>query len=279
MRTRRRWVVVTGASSGIGAATVAMLQERGFLVIAAERRARRRPVPGVEAVRLDVTRQRSVDAAATGIRRLVRSDGLHGLVNAAGLALAAPLEWTTPAEFDALFAVNVVGVFRVTHALLPLLRRGAGRIVNVSSGAGLVTAPFTAAYSASKFALESLSDGLRMELSRVGVQVSVVQPGPVATPLWPRLEAQMRRTARATPAARRGPYARAWPAFRRELARQRRESVSARLVAEEIVDALSAERAAARPAPSADLLALRALPEHARDELLLAAWGLTGPEP
>ncbi|MBE2250057.1 MAG: SDR family NAD(P)-dependent oxidoreductase [Myxococcus sp.] len=283
MKTPSDWVVVTGASSGIGAASLDALVQRGFGVFAGVRRDRaagallaaygRRVVP----VRLDVTKEGDVLGLVERLRRGLRARRLHGLVNAAGLAFAAPLEWTQPADLARLLEVNVTGVFRVTRAALPRLRADRGRVVNVSSGAGQLTAPGTAAYSASKFALESLSDGLRMELSSAGVHVSLIEPGPVATPLWTRLEAQMLRAERAASPSSRAAWKEPWAQVRARLAQARALAAPASAVADLVVEALTAERPRARysETPKAELVAAYAMDDAERDRQTLLAWGLT----
>jgi NAD(P)-dependent dehydrogenase (short-subunit alcohol dehydrogenase family) len=110
-------------------------------------------------------------------------------VNNAGIAVAGPVEEVSLARLRAVLEINVVGAVATTQALLPLLRAGRGRIINVSSVSGRIAAPFLGAYAASKFALEALSDSLRVELAPWGLAVVLVQPGPVATPIWVKGEA------------------------------------------------------------------------------------------
>ncbi len=283
MKTPSDWVLVTGASSGIGAASVDALVRRGFGVFAGVRRGSDEKVlvaaHGVRVVpvRLDVRKDRDMVALVERLRRGLRARRLHGLVNAAGIAFAAPLEWTSPADLSRLLELNVTGVFRVTRAVLPRLRRDGGRIVNVSSGAGQVTAPGTAAYSASKFALESLSDGLRLELASAGVRVSVIEPGPVATPLWERLEAQMTRAERSASAASRAAWKAPWEQVRGVLSQARALAVPAASVAEVVVEALTADvpRARYSSTPKAELLATLEMDEADRDRQTLIDWGLT----
>jgi NAD(P)-dependent dehydrogenase (short-subunit alcohol dehydrogenase family) len=190
-------VVVTGASKGIGRATAALMAARGFRVFVgvrtdADAQTLARMSARISPLRLDVTSDAEVEAAARTVAAAA-PHGLAGLVNNAGLVVAGPLEALPMDEIRYQFEVNVFGVLRVTRAFLPLLRSARGRIVNVSSINGRVVVPFVAPYAASKFALEALSDGLRMELARQGIHVSVVQPGAVATPIW---ETSVRRAQR-----------------------------------------------------------------------------------
>ena len=133
---------------------------------------------GTEEVLLDVTDAGAIEAAAAGVERL------EGLVNNAGIAVAAPLELLPPAELRRQLEVNLVGQLAVTQAFLPAIRGARGRIVFVGSIAGRSALPFLGAYAMSKFALEALSDSLRLELAPDGIAVSIVEPGTIATPIW-----------------------------------------------------------------------------------------------
>jgi NAD(P)-dependent dehydrogenase (short-subunit alcohol dehydrogenase family) len=183
-------VLVTGASTGIGRATVLALAKRGAQVYAGVRRSAdadsltREGGPNVRPLLLDVTVPDAIDAA----RDILSSSGapLTGLVNNAGFALAGPLELVAPAELRRQFDVNFFGALALTQALLPQLRAARGRIVNVSSIGGKFAAPFVGAYAASKFALEAASDALRLELRPFGVAVILIEPGAVRTPIWQR---------------------------------------------------------------------------------------------
>jgi NAD(P)-dependent dehydrogenase (short-subunit alcohol dehydrogenase family) len=172
-------VLVTGASSGIGAACAERLVRKGWRVLAGVRRDGDAP-EGAEEVLLDVTDPDQIRAAAA------RTDELQGLVNNAGIAVAGPLELLPVEEFRRQLEVNVTGQVAVTQALLPALRRGRGRIVFIGSIAGKSALPFLGAYAASKHALEAIADSLRIELSPWGIEVTIVEPGSIRTPIWTR---------------------------------------------------------------------------------------------
>jgi NAD(P)-dependent dehydrogenase (short-subunit alcohol dehydrogenase family) len=172
-------VLVTGASSGIGKACAARLARKGWRVLAGVRRAGDAP-SGTEEVLLDVTDAGQIQAVAD------RVDELHGLVNNAGIAVAGPLEFLPLEQFRHQLEVNVTGQVAVTQALLPALRRGRGRIVFIGSIAGKSALPFLAAYAASKHALEAVADSLRIELAPWGIDVTIVEPGSIKTPIWTR---------------------------------------------------------------------------------------------
>lgn len=176
-------VVVTGSSSGIGEATALHLHILGFEVFAGVRKqedAERLRAQGLEPLHLDVTDQESIGAARTVVGDLP----LAGLVNNAGVAISGPLEFVPIDELRRQLEVNLIGQVAVTQALLPALRSGRGRIVNMSSIGGRVALPLMSPYSASKFALEALSDSLRRELGGQGIRAIVVEPGGVKTPIW-----------------------------------------------------------------------------------------------
>jgi NAD(P)-dependent dehydrogenase (short-subunit alcohol dehydrogenase family) len=180
-------VVVTGASTGIGEATTRELRRLDFEVIAAVRKeedAERARSEGMRAVLLDVTDQPSVDAARAEVEAAVGTAGLAGLVNNAGVAISAPVEFVPPEELARQLDINLIGQVRVTQAFLGLLRAGHGRIVNMSSIGGRIALPLVGPYAASKFALEAISDSLRRELRGQGIEVVVVEPGAIKTPIW-----------------------------------------------------------------------------------------------
>jgi NAD(P)-dependent dehydrogenase (short-subunit alcohol dehydrogenase family) len=173
-------VLVTGASSGLGAATAAHLAGLGHRVYAASRRGTVDPSSAALPLTLDVDDDRSVDAALDEIRR--RESRLDVVVNCAGYGVAGAIEDTPIPMARAQFETNVFGVLRVCQRVLPLMRQQrAGLIVNVTSIAGELSLPFQGIYSATKFAVEGLSEALRTEVRPFGVQVVLVQPGDFRT--------------------------------------------------------------------------------------------------
>jgi len=182
-------VLLTGASRGIGKASAFFLERKGYRVFAGVRRdidakALRQEASGrLTPIILDVTDRVSIERARDLIAGA--TDSLVGLVNNAGIVVAGPLEALPLEEIRQQFEVNVFGALAVTKAFVPHLRPGPGRIVNVSSINGRIVTPFAAPYCASKFALEALSDGLRLELRPWGISVSVIQPGAIDTTIWP----------------------------------------------------------------------------------------------
>jgi NAD(P)-dependent dehydrogenase (short-subunit alcohol dehydrogenase family) len=186
---RREAVVVTGASSGIGADVASLLAHEGFLAFAGVRSdadaARVATLHEfVRPLRLDVTDRASIDEAAQAVA--ASGHVLRAVVGNAGIAVAGPLEFLPVDELRRQFEINVFGALAVTQAMLPLLRRTRGRIVMISSVQGRLAAPFVGPYAASKHALEALSDSLRAELLPSGVDVAIIEPGAVKTPIWER---------------------------------------------------------------------------------------------
>lgn len=179
--------LVTGASTGIGRETALLLARSGHTVFAGVRRAQdgeslvAEGAGEVRPVILDVTKPKEIAAAAALIAKNGRLDGL---VNNAGMASAAPLEFIPIEEFRRQIEVNLVGQLAVTQAVLPLLRASSGRIVNVTSIGGLIAGQMLGPYNASKFALEALTHVLRQELAPWGIRTIAIEPGQIATPIW-----------------------------------------------------------------------------------------------
>ena len=184
-----RSVVVTGASSGIGLASARSARARGLARL--RRRSHATPTPsalrehGVEPLELDVTDAAQIAAAAEAV-----GPELHGLVDNAGIAIAAPLELVPLDELRRQLEVNVVGQVAVLQAFLPALRRARGRVVLMGSIGGRSALPFLGPYAASKHALEAFADVLRVELAPWGIAVSIVEPASVKTAIWTKGAAQ-----------------------------------------------------------------------------------------
>ena len=188
MQTENRTVLITGASTGIGEACSLLLAREGFRVFAAVRRIEdadrlKATIPGVNTLLMDVTNDDSVSYAAQELDHATAGE-LFALINNAGIAVAGPLECLPLPELEKQLDINVVGPVRVTQKFLPMLRRSRGRIVMMSSIAGRSALPVVGAYSASKFALEAISDTWRVELYKWGIKVILVEPGATRTPIW-----------------------------------------------------------------------------------------------
>src|SRR5262245_36613769 len=188
--TDRGYVLVTGTSTGIGAAAALQLAEQGFQVFAGVRRdadgeaLRERASGGLVPVTLDITDGAQISTAVERVTAAAGARGLAGLVNVAGIVKPAPLEFQPLDDFREQLEVNLIGHLAVIQAFLPLIRKGSGRIVNVGSIGGLVVLPVHGAYSASKFGMEAISDALRLELRQWRIPVSLVDPGATDTAIF-----------------------------------------------------------------------------------------------
>lgn len=176
-------VLVTGAGRGIGLAITEHMSQKGWEVYATARSAEALESLGrlsrVHAIALDIT-DRSAIAALPDLL----PDELNGVVNNAGIVVNGPVEGLSLDDLTRQLDVNVISQIAVTQAVLPKIRASHGRVVFISSVSGLFTTPGTGAYNASKYAIESLADALRMELRPWNIAVSLVEPGPIRTDIW-----------------------------------------------------------------------------------------------
>lgn len=277
-------ILVTGASRGIGKAAALYLDGLGFRVLAGVRSEedaaalRREGSERMEPVFLDVTDPESIAAAAETARRAAPG-GLAGLVNNAGMVVAGPLELLPPEALRSQLHVNSVGPVAVTQAMLPLLRADGegraratpGRIVNVSSANGRVATPWAGAYAASKFALEALSDALRMELRPWSIPVVVVQPGAIDTPIWRRSFERAMENLGGVPRERKELYATTLEKLERRQGRGPSHAIPAERVARVIARALTARRPKTRYLVGREAwlaAAVAPLPDRLRDRIL-----------
>ena len=193
-------VVITGASTGIGWSAAKILLERDYRVFGSVRkqedadRLSRELGANITPLLFDVTNEAAVHAEAKQVREHLNGETLFGLVNNAGIAVGAPMLHYEIDEFRKQLEVNVVGQLIVTQAFAPLLgadrslKGSPGRIVNISSVSGRNGSPLMGAYAASKHALEGMTESLRREMMLYGIDVIIVAPGPIATPIWDKAE-------------------------------------------------------------------------------------------
>lgn len=189
MQADQEIAIVTGASTGIGAATARELARRGFHVLAGVRRDRDADAiraPGLEPLILDITKADHIGALATRVHEDPQGRPVRALVNNAAVQANVPIEAFALEEWRRMFEVNLFGQVAVTQALLPALIRSKGRVVNISSVGGKVAMAAYGPYAGTKFALEAVSDSLRRELAPFGVQVVVIEPGAVRTEMLGR---------------------------------------------------------------------------------------------
>ncbi|HEY2537712.1 MAG TPA: SDR family oxidoreductase [Solirubrobacteraceae bacterium] len=296
--------LITGASTGIGRATSLRLAAAGWRVFAG---VREQPsgerllseAQGGEVIPLilDVTDARQIErarvmiadntagggaeSADAGARGAPGAGGpspgrLDALVNNAGIGVGGPLELLSPEDLRMQFEVNVFGQVAVTRALLPALRAARGRIVLLSSIGGLVSVPFNGPYAASKHAIEALGDALRGELHSSRIDVSLVEPGSVKTPIWGK--ARDTASALEVPRELQQEYGRVPASFAKVLADTERRGVSPEQVAETIERALTARRPRARYLVGRDargmVLAHALLPTRVFDRVLRRVLGI-----
>lgn len=275
---REQTVVITGASTGIGAACARHLDGLGLTVLAGVRRRedgdalKSGSSARLQPLLLDVTDAVSIEQARQTVTGLVGPRGLAGLVNNAGIAVAGPLETVPIADLRRQFEVNVIGQVAVTQAFLPLLRQGRGRIVNMGSIAGRAAMPVMGPYSASKFALEALTDALRLEVQQWGIQVSIVEPGAIATPIWTKSGSKAEELETATSVAMKALYAGVIAGVRARVAEAAARAIPPDAVAHAVEHALTAASPRTRYLVGRDAkvraLMVKLLPDRLSDRLM-----------
>lgn len=278
MSEQPKSVLITGASTGIGAACAWHLDRLGFAVFAGVRRAADGEVLKAQAssrlqpILLDVTDAAAIERVRQLMMERVGGAGLAGLVNNAGIAVAGPLEAVPIPDLRRQFEVNVIGQVAVTQALLPLLRKGRGRIVNMGSIAGRAAMPLMGPYSASKFALEALTDALRLEVQQWGIRVSIVEPGAIATPIWEKSGAKAEELERTTPEELTHLYAAVIAGVKARVAEAAARAIPAEAVARAVEHALTAARPKTRYLVGRDAklraVMVKLLPDRLSDRLM-----------
>jgi NAD(P)-dependent dehydrogenase (short-subunit alcohol dehydrogenase family) len=271
-------VVVTGTSSGIGEACAMRLAGMGFQVFAGVRKAedgaalQQKVTERLTPVIIDVTDDATIRAGAEMVTQAVGDAGLAGLINNAGVAIAGPLEFLPIGELRRQLEINVVGQVAVTQALLPLIRKGHGRIVNISSISGKIASPMTGAYAASKFALEAVSDTLRLELLPWDIKVVAVEPGVTQTPIWKRSLAAGDALLAQMPPQIEELYGKSIAATRKGAQRNQNAGTPPDEVAKVVATALTTEHPKARYPVGRDArigsLLARILPDRTRDRMI-----------
>jgi len=277
-------VVITGASTGIGEACALHLDKLGYCVFAGIRKAadgeslRQRASERLVPVRLDISDETEIGQAARNVIEALGGGGLAGLVNNAGIVVGGMLEYLPLDSLRHQLEVNVIGQIAVTQAFLPSLRKARGRIVNIGSVSGLISSPFTGAYCASKFALEALTDSLRLELRPWKMYVSIVEPGFIQTPLVSKslgaaeeLRAQLSAEALQL-------YGAAIRTVGKAIERESAKAASTDVVVKAVVHALTARPPRTRYVVGAQssfqINLARALPDRWRDALIARHLGM-----
>ncbi len=281
-------VVITGASSGIGAACATYLAKRGFQVFAGVRREidgeslKARSSDELTTLIIDVTDDASIKAAVEAVAAAVGDRGLAGLVNNAGIIKPGPIEFQAIADLRTQLEVNVIGQVAVTQALLPLIRRGHGRIVHMGSIGGRISAPMQGAYSASKFAMEAVTDSLRMELKQWGIPVSLIEPGAIDTSIWDKGLAEADDLEQALDERAHQLYDGQIAAIRKLTEKIARDAVPPIEVARAVSHALTSNKPKTRYLVGRDArlqaVLARVLPDRQRDWLVARTIGMPAPE-
>jgi NAD(P)-dependent dehydrogenase (short-subunit alcohol dehydrogenase family) len=259
-------VVITGASSGIGRSTAEYLANRGWQVFAGVRKekdgaALTEADDRIKPILLDVTNPEQVDAAVETVRAALNGQKLAGLINNAGIANMGPLAVQPLDQFKAHFDVNVFGLLRASQAFAPLLGMDEslagkpGRIVNITSVGGRLASPFLGAYTATKHAVESMTDSLRRELVIFGIDAIAVGPGAVKTPIWDKAE-----DANSSNPYSNSPWAKPIETFSETMLEGGRTGLPPEMIAKTIEKALTARKPKARYAPVPNKLTNFTLP-------------------
>ena len=234
-------VLVTGAGRGIGLAITERMSSRGWDVYATARSDAALHslgrLPGVHPISLDITDRSDI---ATLPARLPA--GLDGLVNNAGIIVNGPVEGLSLDDLTAQLQVNVVSQVAVTQAVLPKIRAAGGRLVFMSSVSGFITTPGTGAYNASKYAIESLADALRIELRPWKIPVSLIEPGPIRTDMWGNALDEYDRMTKELSEANRQLYASHLAGTRKLMGRMQKLAADPRRVTKAVDHALTSRR-------------------------------------
>lgn len=254
-----RAVVITGASTGIGAACAVHLDRLGFVVFAGVRKIedgealqRRGGTNRLIPLILDVTDDASIQQSRAIVAEHVGTSGLFGLINNAGIAVVGPLEAVPIPDLRRQLEINLIGQVAVMQTFLPLVRLARGRIVNMGSIAGRAAMPLMGPYSASKFALEAITDALRLEVQQWGIEVSIVEPGAIATPIWDKSGKGATDLEAATTPELRMLYADVITGVRKVVAEASKRAITPDAVAQAVEHALTAARPKTRYLVGAD---------------------------
>ena len=279
-----KWAVVTGASSGIGRATALQLDSLGFSVFAGVRKQadaeslRAAGSERLEPLTIDVADESSVETATSEVTERVGEGGLAALVNNAGIGLGGPVELLSLEDLRRQLEVNLVGQVAVTQALIPLLRRAKGRIVFMSSVGGRLSIPYMSPYHMSKWGVEALADGLRIELRPWGIEVVLIEPGSIATAMWDKAQDEAAGVIERMDAEGRALYGENVAALQASAQQEAARGIAPERVAEVVAKALTARRPKTRYLVGRDAKVnarvRRLVPDRVFDRLLSRQIGL-----
>lgn len=265
------YVVVTGASTGIGRAIAEELAKVGYNVFATVRKDADADLlaslsPKIKPIKMDVTDHDSIINAKETIKEILGEKKLYSLINNAGIAVTGPLELIDIEEIKKQFEVNYFGVIDTTQVFFELLDKNYSKIINMSSVGGKIATPFMGPYNSSKFALEAMSDSLRRELFDTNIEVILIEPGMIMTPIWDKAEeidiAKYKETN----------YGKYLEKLKNKAIYEGRKGAPAKLVADRVLEALSKKSNKARywvsANPAVEVYIPRMLPDKVFDFLV-----------
>jgi NAD(P)-dependent dehydrogenase (short-subunit alcohol dehydrogenase family) len=273
-------ILITGASTGIGEACVERFDREGWRVFGTVRSERdeaamsRKFSERVTPILLDVTDALTIKEAAAMLKTSLADIGLAGLVNNAGIGIGGPLEFLPIHQLREQLEVNVIGQIAVMQAMMPLLRKGRGRIVYMGSISGRGSTPFLAPYAISKYALEAIADAQRLELRPWGMHVSVIEPGNIKTPIWEKTVGWAQKSIAAYPENVHQLYGKYLQVIVKTLEASKEGGIPASKVADVVHHAVTAKRPKNRYLVGTDAhlrVVIEALPDWLRDRLIWAA--------
>jgi NAD(P)-dependent dehydrogenase (short-subunit alcohol dehydrogenase family) len=229
---------------------------------------------------IDITQAEDISKARQTIGKIIGDDGLHGLVNNAGIAVTGPIEALPMEAIRQQFEVNFFGHVAVTQALLPAIRQAKGRIVNITSILGRVTVPFSAPYCASKYAMEAYSDSLRMELMPDGIEVIIIEPTIIGTNIWTKQQTWQDEMMSELPPQQQAKYENRLKILRTTTDEQASLGESPDIIADTIQHAMTSKRPKARYTvgreANAFLFLAKSMPSRWRDQILMRRLHLWG---
>lgn len=269
-------VLVTGASSGIGLCCAVYLAKKGYQVFAgyrdpADASELRASHPAILPVPLELTSQDSIQNALHHITEHLNGSALHGLVNNAGVVISGPLEFIPREQWQQQLEVNLIGPIMLTRQCLPLLRQSQGRIINIGSIAGILSLPFLSPYCVSKTGLGTISDALRVELRPWGIQVALIEPGNIRTPIWEKSLSNAQRSEQKYSPDFGDLYGEVMEKVKSASQKAAAQSIEADVVARAVYHALNARRARTRYSLGREVYLRRLLsllPHAVRDWLI-----------
>lgn len=243
-----RWIMVTGTSSGVGRSTALLLSASGFEVLAtvrnkADARVLQKENPDhIHPVIIELQDQGMIKDAVLQIADKTGENGLYGLVNCAAMLHCGPLEYFPRELWFEQYDVNLFGPIALTQAMLPLIRKANGRIVNIGAVGGGISLPFYGAIASSKIAFEAVNDCLRRELHPFGISVTIIEPGGIATPANNKMRASVTRFLRDLEPIGQERYGEAMEAFSQWAFKMHQNNLRPEKVANTVMKALKARR-------------------------------------